>query len=193
MSDTQNGDIQAMLQKIKDLESQNNNLASERSELNAQLQATNSKVSKLTEKTKEDMNNKLNTTISTWLEGIDTANETKKKEFRAGLERLVNNTAEDSGIWQVVACASEQHMHSVTELERLRVEKDALQKRLDGGKFANEDSRVGQKRKNDVIDTQQPEVIAENDGMWGDFKLMLEKDNSWCGNAPALTPAVPRV
>ena len=54
------------------------------------------------------MKTALDTVVAKWLDD-SVANETVSTQFKEGMERLVKNTAEDSGVWQVVVCASAAH------------------------------------------------------------------------------------
>jgi uncharacterized protein (DUF2147 family) len=56
------------------------------------------------------------------------------------MERLVKNTAEDSGVWQVVVCASAAHARRLDEIKRLRTEHEQLKTKM-GGEFGQETSR----------------------------------------------------
>lgn len=50
----------------------------------------------------------------------ETATPEKKEQFKTGLQQLAKATAEDSGLWQVVCCASEQHIMNAKTLESMR-------------------------------------------------------------------------
>ena len=182
-----------MLEKIRQLEEQNRNLAGEkdaaareRAALAERLDQSSSKLSALTQKTQDEMMAKINTTISTWLQSMGGLPEEKRAQVRTGLEELAKATAEDSGLFQVMCCASEQHISNVTQLEEIRRERDELQKRLEGGSFAREESRVGEKRRADVI-SEEP---AARGGMWDDFKIMLQNDKGWCQSVTGIAPVV---
>jgi hypothetical protein len=177
------GDLRAMLEKIRQLEESNRALAAEkeatareRAALAERLDQSSSKLSALTQKTQDEMMAKINTTISTWLQSMGGLPEEKRAQVRTGLEELAKATAEDSGLFQVMCCASEQHIANVTQLEEVRRERDELQKRLEGGSFAREEARVGEKRRADVISPEDP---AKAGGMWDDFKIMLQNDKGW--------------
>lgn len=180
------GDIQALLSKIAELES-------EKAVLSQTLHQANGKVEKLTEKTKIDMQEKLTGMISSFVKDLPNATQEKKDEFMKGLERLVNNTAEDSGIWQVVCCASEAHANNVVALEAARKENEELKQRLNGGSFAMPQARMeidnGKKRKADVIasgisasgiSAGGSAAMASEGGkvaFWDDFAVMLQREH----------------
>jgi hypothetical protein len=85
------------------------------------------------------MKTSLDTVIHKWLED-SVENETIRSQFKEGMERLVKNTAEDSGVWQVVVCASAAHSKRLNELETLRAEHEELKTRMTG-EFGSEASR----------------------------------------------------
>jgi hypothetical protein len=76
------------------------------------------------------------------------------------MNRLVENTAEESGVWQVIACASTVHQRRLEEMERLRIENDAL--KLRGGEFRDESTRK-RPREDGQPEPHQPSNI------WADF------------------------
>ena len=104
-----------------------------------ELENARQKVEKLTEGKRAEMKTSLDTVIAKWLED-SVENESVRQQFKDGMERLVKNTAEDSGVWQVVVCASNVHARRLNELEKLRSEHDELKTRMNG-EFGNEGSR----------------------------------------------------
>jgi len=186
---TDQGDVRGMLEKIRQLEAEKQQLAQEREQLSQEreqlsqrLDQTASKFSALSQKTQEEMMNKINTTIATWLASLpqETISPETKDQVKAGLHELAKATAQDSGLYQVMCCASEQHISNVTQLEEIRRERDELQQRLSGGKFAGEEDRVTGKRKGDVLDPRTEEKETKGNGMWDDFQIMLQQDKGWC-------------
>ncbi len=85
------------------------------------------------------MKTALDTVVAKWLDD-SVENEGVRTQFKEGMERLVKNTAEDSGVWQVVVCASAAHARSANELERLRTEHEELKTKMNG-EFGSESSR----------------------------------------------------
>jgi predicted nuclease with TOPRIM domain len=86
-----------------------------------------------------------------------------RTQFKDGMERLVKNTAEDSGVWQVVVCASAAHSRRLNEMEKLRGENEELKNKMNeefGGKEGL--------RKRAREETKE----AEKDGtdFWGGFE-----------------------
>jgi hypothetical protein len=114
-------------------------LQTDREKLMKELENAKQKVEKLTEGKRAEMKTSLDTVISKWLED-SVENEAIRSQFKDGMERLVKNTAEDSGVWQVVVCASAAHSRRLNELEKLRVEHEELKTRMTG-EFGAEASR----------------------------------------------------
>lgn len=103
----------------------------------------------------------METTIAKFLADLQTKDEKTKEDLRAGLDRLAQR-GDETGVWEVMACASAAHVARVTELEQLRTEVNAFRERdkalQQGGIFASEASRIddgsaGYKRKSDEIST----------------------------------------
>ena len=80
-------------------------LQTDREKLMRELENAKQKVEKLTEGKRAEMKTSLDTVIAKWLED-SVENEGVQTQFKEGMQRLVQNTAEDSGVWQVVVCAS---------------------------------------------------------------------------------------
>lgn len=114
-------------------------LQTDREKLMKELENARQKVEKLTEGKRAEMKTSLDTVIDKWL--VDSVeNEAIRAQFKEGMERLVKNTAEDSGVWQVVVCASAAHSRRINELEKLRAEHEELKTRMTG-EFGTEQSR----------------------------------------------------
>ena len=82
-------------------------------------------------------------TMSKFLQDLQTKDDKTKADLRAGLERLAQK-GDESGVWEVMACASSAHVARVSELENLRTEVNAFRERekvMQGGVFGTEESR----------------------------------------------------
>ena len=123
-----------------------------------QLTAANSKVDVLQSGKRDEMRKVLDTVISKWLtESVE--NEESRKQFTDGMERLVTDTRENSGVWQVACAASATHARQVTELEKLRTECNELRTQT-VGKFTAEGSRK-----------REREEDPAGFDIWSDFKV----------------------
>lgn len=169
------GDMAAMMRKIKELEE-------EKAKLSENLTHTTGRIEQLSEKTKKKMAETLATTISDMVKNLNGVGDEKKKEFMDGMERIVNHTAEDSGVWQVMCTASEVHKQNVVELETARKENEALKQKLSGGNFAVPQARMevdnGKKRKADEMITSDATSLPKpSQFSWDAFTELLAKDH----------------
>jgi hypothetical protein len=104
-------DLSSLLSQVKVLESDRERLARELEEARRKieeeqrrLEEVNSKMGRLTEGKRAEMQQAFDTVIKKWL--ADSVQDEKvRQEFQTGMSRLVENTAEDSGVWQVRAPA----------------------------------------------------------------------------------------
>ena len=89
-----------------------------------------------------------------------------KHDFRGGLEKLVKNSAEENGVWQMMVAASALHQRQEHNLDELTKQNNELRLRVDG-MYANPDSRVvGEKSK---AEDQLDRSSVPTDDIWGEF------------------------
>ena len=60
----------------------------------------------------------MNSTITKWLENLETKDAAAKEQLKEGLNRLVQQ-GDESGVWNVIACASSNWVHNVNQIENL--------------------------------------------------------------------------
>lgn len=152
-------DIHALLSQMKGIEG-------DRERLLQEVQTMQSKIAKLTEGKKAEMQKALDTVINQWL--VESVNdETVREEFKKGMSKLVDQTAEESGVWRVVCCASNTYRQKLDELETLRVENDSLKRKaIPMDAFQNENDR---KKSKDA--TEEPK---ENMNIWDEFGMFMK-------------------
>lgn len=124
------------------------------------------KLDKYTEATQNKMKETLQSAIQNWIKDIDVKDEKVVTEFLGGMEKLVKDTKEDSGVWQVMCCASKAHIQNVNRLNEITEKYNELQTKLDGGSFRAEESRV-HKRK----------LEEEPKSAWDEFESMMRGGN----------------
>ena len=100
-------DLSALLSQVKVLESDRERLARELDEARKKIEdeqrrldEVNTKMGRLTEGKRAEMQQAFDTVIKKWLSD-SVQDEKVRQEFQTGMARLVENTAEDSGVWQV--------------------------------------------------------------------------------------------
>jgi len=60
----------------------------------------------------------MNSTISKWLEGLDTKDVAAKDQLKNSLQHLIDD-GNESGVWNVIACASNSWIANVNSIEAL--------------------------------------------------------------------------
>lgn len=168
-------DVDSIMRKMAD---QQNTIA----QLNMQLQTKSEDVQKLSEKQRREMKHIYDTVIAGWVDQQDTVNPQTREEFKSGIMRLADEAKDDNGIWQVVMCASaaanrsrENAIQKETEFQALSKNYDELKTRVDGGRFTNEEARVGSKRS---APDEQPNPMGgstgANSGIWNQFEGFMK-------------------
>lgn len=132
-------DLSSILSQVKGLEEEKAKLLQALEAERERLKEAQARADKMSESKRVEMQQALDNVIMKWLE--DTVKEERlREEFKQGMTRLVKNTAEDSGVWQVVCQASNVHLQRLQELERMRTENEELKSRGTGD-FRDEASR----------------------------------------------------
>jgi hypothetical protein len=163
-------DLSSILAQVKGLEEEKMKLVQMLETERERLKETQAKADKMSESKRIEMQQALDTVIMNWLQ--DAVKDDKlRAEFKDGMDRLVKNTAEDSGVWQVMCCASNVHAQRLQELERMRVENEELKARsmAAGGDFRDESSR---KRGREDIEGmgRQSHATDRDANIWTDFE-----------------------
>ena len=81
-----------------------------------------------------------------WITNLDLKNENYRADFEKGLQRLVDNSADDNGVWQVMCEASASATKKEEQYQNLKVQYDDLKQKTQGGEYGNSDARLGDKR-----------------------------------------------
>jgi septal ring factor EnvC (AmiA/AmiB activator) len=143
-------------------------LEKEKQALQEHLKQQNAKLEKLTAAKRDEMKKQLDTMIAEWIKGIDVTDEKQKEEFMSGMSRIVEETKEESPVWQIMCQASAAHMRNVNQLQKVTEEYNTLRTKLEGGTFAAEESRVGSKRK------EPTETCSRSGNVWDEFESMCK-------------------
>jgi hypothetical protein len=154
-------DLSSILARVQGLEEEKTRLVQLLEAERERVKEVQARAEKMSEGKRNEMRQALETVITNWLQD-SVQDEKVREEFKQGMSRLVDNTAEDSGVWQVVACASNVHARRLQELERFRLENEELKAR-GAGEFRDEASR---KR-------GREEEVAPNSGtgnIWTEFE-----------------------
>ena len=160
-------DMSNILSHIKQLEVT-------KQDLEKALKEANERNSKLSQKTREGMQSALDTLMKKWMDAVETKDDRVKHDFKGGLEKLVSQSAEDNGVWQMMVAASSLHARQVHDLDAMQKENDALKQRVDG-LYASPDSRVvgGKGKAEDQLDRSSVEV--DSSSIWDDFAASVSR------------------
>ena len=139
-------DLNGILSQVKGLEAEKERLQKmveealkEKEQAKAEAMESNARATRLSESKRAEMKAALEGVIKQWLQdSVEDAN--VRQEFEQGMQRLVQNAQEESGVWKLVCCASNMHAKRLSEIESLREECNALKQR-GTGEFKAEDSR----------------------------------------------------
>lgn len=155
-------DLPALMKYVKQMESENHNLSSK-------LKEAMEKNGKLSQKTREGMQSALDTLMKKWMDAVETKDEKVKNDFKCGLEQLVQNSAEDNGVWQMMVSASALHERQAHNLDTLRAENVELRKKVDGI-YANPEDRIESRKRSADEQLSRDDVERRVDSdIWMDF------------------------
>ena len=159
-------DMTNVLKHIQDLESNNSTLKN-------QLKEAVERNGKLSAKTREGMQSALDTLMKKWMDAVETKDPNVKDEFKGGLERLVKNSAEDNGVWQMMVSASSLHQRQEHDLETLRVENTELRTKVNGLYGEDVSRTVGSKSKADTQlgPADLMDGMSSGGNMWDSFAM----------------------
>ena len=132
-----------------------------------QLSDAQQRVEKFSARTREGMQSALDSLMKKWMDACETKDEKWKEQFKHGMEKLVQNSAEENGVWQMMVAASALHQRQEHDLDKLRGENTELKQRIDGHYAtpgARTDSAFG-KRKAEA----EPERGEDASALWEDF------------------------
>ena len=152
-------DLNNVLSHIKNLEQQ-------KQELEKRLQETEERAARMSQKTKAAMQSAMDTLMKKWMDAVETKDDVVKQQFKTGLDTLINKSADENGVWQMMVAASALHERQEHNLDKLRAENNELRGRVDSS-FATAESRVGSKRKAEA--DLGPGDAAPATDMWAAF------------------------
>lgn len=145
------------------------NLEVTKQDLEKALKDATERNQKLSQKTREGMQSALDTLMKKWMDAVETKDDRVKHDFKGGLEKLVSQSAEDNGVWQMMVAASSLHARQQHDLDEMHKENTMLKQRVDGI-YATPESRVagGKRPAEEQMDRQSVEE-AEGPSIWDDF------------------------
>lgn len=154
---------------------------------------------RLQESKRVEMEQMMNSTINKWLENLQTKDAAAKDQLKEGLNKLVQQ-GDESGVWNVIACASSNWVSNVNQIENLTHQLNEYREKerlLTGGIFQSEESRVsnvpasaataGEKRKFDDIGSTHGGFSSHPDhDIWSEFQSMMMNSGGNRGNVDVM-------
>lgn len=174
-------DLSSILAQVKGLEEEKGRLLQLLEAERERVKEVQARAERMSEGKRNEMRQSLETVITNWLQDA-VQDEKIREEFKKGMSRLVDDTAEDSGVWQVVACASNVHARRLQEIERMRLENEELKSRGTGD-FRDEAAR---KRGRDQMEDGS---ASSGDRQAGGGNIWLEFESE-CRNGRSFGTAV---
>ena len=103
------------------------------------------------------------------MDAVETKDDKVKDSFKDGLNKLVEKSAEDNGVWQMMVAASSLHERQTHDLDELRTLNSELKTKVDGMYGDVESRTVGRKAKAGEQLARDDVVTEKADDIWGDF------------------------
>jgi chromosome segregation ATPase len=133
-------------------------------ELKNQLQERNSRLDKFQTAKKAEMEAMMSG-MRDWIKNLELKNENYSADFEKGLQRLVDNSADDNGVWQVMCEASASATKKEQQYQVLKQQYDELKQKTHGGEFGSAEARVGDKRQ--ALDDPSSNTVPGD--IWSQF------------------------
>jgi chromosome segregation ATPase len=134
-------------------------------ELKGQLQERNARLDKFQTAKKAEMEAMMSG-MRDWIKNLELKNENYRADFEKGLQRLVDNSADDNGVWQVMCEASASATKKEEQYQVLKQQYDDLKQKTNGGEFGSSDARIGEKRS--ALDSPDTGAAIPGD-IWSQF------------------------
>jgi len=157
-----------ILQHIKLLEKNKTQLELEKAQLEEQLRQADARAHRMSAKTRETMQAAMDTLMKKWMDAVETRDETVKADFKTGLDKLINHSAEDNGVWQMMVAASSLHQQQEHNLEKLRVENNELRTKVDD-LYGSSSSRVVGEKYRQPEQADRSHVPPPTLDIWAEF------------------------
>jgi hypothetical protein len=162
-----------ILQHIKMLEKSKTQLELEKAQLEDQLRQADARAQRMSAKTRESMQVAMDTLMKKWMDAVETKDEVVKEDFKSGLDKLINKSAEENGVWRMMLAASSLHERQEHNLEKLRIENNELRTKVDDLYGSSASRVVGEKHKQPE-QADRSHVAAPSGNIWEEFAKDLK-------------------
>lgn len=162
-----------ILQHIKQLEQSKAQLEQSKQQLEQKLKEADARADRMSVKTREGMQAAMDTLMKKWMDAVETKDEVVKEDFKSGLDKLINHSAEENGVWRMMLAASSLHDRQEHNLEKLRIENNELRTKVDDLYGSSVSRVVGEKhRQPDQADRSSVQPPTVN--IWEEFAKDLK-------------------
>ncbi len=131
-------------------------------------------------KTREGMQAAMDTLMKKWMDSVETKDEGVKTDFKGGLDKLINKSQEENGVWRMMLDASSMHERQEHNLEKLRLENNELKTKVDDLYGSSAARVVGEKhRQSEQADRRRVRAPQASAGtMWDEFAKDIRQSKS---------------
>jgi len=157
-----------ILQHIKALEQSKAQLELSKAQLEQKLKEADARADRMSVKTREGMQAAMDTLMKKWMDAVETKDEVVKDEFKCGLDKLINHSAEENGVWRMMLAASSLHDKQEHNLEKLRIENNELRTKVDD-LYGSSVSRVVGEKHRQPEQADRSSVQAPTLNIWDEF------------------------
>jgi hypothetical protein len=157
-----------ILQHIRMLEQSKAALEQTTTQLQEQLKQADARAERLSVKTREGMQAAMDTLMKKWMDAVETKDEGVKADFKGGLDKLINKSQEENGVWRMMLAASSLHERQEHNLEKLRLENNELKTKVDDLYGSSSARVVGEKHKQSE-QSDRSSVQGSAGNIWDDF------------------------
>jgi hypothetical protein len=157
-----------ILQHIRMLEQSKAALEQNKAQLEEQLKQADARAERLSVKTREGMQAAMDTLMKKWMDAVETKDETVKADFKGGLDKLINKSQEENGVWRMMLAASSLHEKQEHNLEKLRLENNELKSKVDD-LYGSSASRVVGEKHRQPEQSDRSSVQAPAGNIWDEF------------------------
>ena len=162
-----------ILQHIKQLEQSKAQLEQSKQQLEQKLKEADARADRMSVKTREGMQAAMDTLMKKWMDAVDTKDEVVKEDFKSGLDKLINHSAEENGVWRMMLAASSLHDQQEHNLEKLRIENNELRTKVDDLYGSSVSRVVGEKHRQDQ-QADRSSVQPPSVNIWEEFAKDLK-------------------
>jgi hypothetical protein len=188
----------AILARLKEVETSNSSMASIMDKLKAELQSKEDKIKELSADKRKDMEQMIDTAVEKWLNSLTDVPDDVRQQFKKGICKIAEQADVKNAAWEIVCNASLAHESNVKKIDELlktcteqgetiKTLMSSSSSSMPDPSFASESSRMsGSKRGRMDMETPAisnvpnhvaaPSISRDSSGAdaWQDFEKMMK-------------------